>query len=459
MNNCLIYRQLVRALKPEEKRAALNPSCGSKRKRKEGASPAVTNRGDIIHIAEDEYDLSVMNADSEDNTPIESFDKVYANFAQRLTHEQQRRYCGSLIDSYEFKEGGLMKKTISVKYQGTHHHIISYYSLEDVVSGKLKRPFQDPNLADIQPRPELLTGWKVSLDDEEVRDSPVYAGYAQHGDAGHVQHSAPIATTHGLPPQGAQAQNQVQTHTPVNLQVLSEYWSPAGGRVQEFPAPQTMPQGYPPPQHITAPYAQQVSQEYPAKAPPLQQFHPEEPAGPQYPQHPASRQYSQQPSPPNYPPQSSQVQQYSPHATPSNNTTSQYQAPPQLALQYPAVTPAQQFTTPHVTSQYSEPQHAPLAESTQYTSNQTHPFEVPISTPQALAPTQQATRDTFHQQEFNRRASAPVGAQSYGQGVATYEPQTQPHAQYHQNLHPQPFYISGQKFAADQKPQTGGYGY
>ena len=134
MNNCLIYRQLVRALKPEEKKTALNPSCGTKRKRKESAGPGITKTGENVNTSDDEFENpsydGALAGDAESTT------KVYANFAQSLTPDQQRRFCGSLIDSYEFKEGGLMKKTISVKYQGTHHHVISYYSLEDVVSGK-----------------------------------------------------------------------------------------------------------------------------------------------------------------------------------------------------------------------------------------------------------------------------------------------------------------------------------
>jgi hypothetical protein len=224
MNNCLIYRQLVRALKPEEKKTALNPSCGTKRKRKESAGPAVTKTGD--NISEDEYEGALDD---------DATGKVYANFAQSLSPDQQRRFCGSLIDSYEFKEGGLMKKTISVKYQGTHHHVISYYSLEDVVSGKLKRPFQDPQLATIQPRPELLAGWKVSLEDEESKDMPL-AGYSQHL-PGHPAQMAQMAQVPGpshsthLPPSHLQhvAVSQgvgVQAHAP--LLHVPEYWhSPA----------------------------------------------------------------------------------------------------------------------------------------------------------------------------------------------------------------------------------------
>ncbi|PVI07693.1 camp independent regulatory protein [Periconia macrospinosa] len=200
MNNCLIYRQLVRALRPEEKKSALNPSCGGKRKRKEGAGTTVTKTGENVNTSDDEYDNPIY--DGQEVSSTDPLGKVYANFAQTLTTDQQRRFCGSLIDSYEFKDGGLMKKTISVKYQGTTHHIISYYSLEDVVAGKLKRPCQDPKLVDIHPRPDLLTGWKVSLEDEESKDLPLGAGYAHHLQPSHIQHQPLGAVTQVMAPQG-----------------------------------------------------------------------------------------------------------------------------------------------------------------------------------------------------------------------------------------------------------------
>ncbi|KAH8621170.1 hypothetical protein IG631_24191 [Alternaria alternata] len=216
MNNCLIYRQLVRALKPEEKMSAPNPSCGTKRKRKEENGPVRSKTGEVLENSEDECENPSFDTSLSGNVGF--MNKLYTNFAQSLTPDQQRRFCGSLIDSYEFKEGGLMKKTISVKYQGTHHHVISYYSLEDVVSGKLKRPFEDSKLADIQPRPELLNGWKVSLEDEESRDMPLVAGNLHHIQPSHVQHHIVGAVTLSIDTQG-----QLQTHTPLHLTV-PDYW-------------------------------------------------------------------------------------------------------------------------------------------------------------------------------------------------------------------------------------------
>ncbi|KAI5362594.1 hypothetical protein J4E82_011701, partial [Alternaria postmessia] len=173
--------------------SAPNPSCGTKRKRKEENGPVRSKTGEVLENSEDECENPSFDTSLSGNVGF--MNKLYTNFAQSLTPDQQRRFCGSLIDSYEFKEGGLMKKTISVKYQGTHHHVISYYSLEDVVSGKLKRPFEDSKLADIQPRPELLNGWKVSLEDEESRDMPLVAGNLHHIQPSHVQHHIVGAVT------------------------------------------------------------------------------------------------------------------------------------------------------------------------------------------------------------------------------------------------------------------------
>jgi hypothetical protein len=426
MNNCLIYRQLVRALKPEEKRTALNPSCGSKRKRKESSTPSLTNPGDMPLKGDDEYEHSTMET-SGDSTPIESFGKVYANFAQSLTPEQQRRFCGSLIDSYEFKEGGLMKKTISVKYQGTHHHIISYYSLEDVVKGKLKRPCQDPNLADIQPRPDLLTGWKVSLEDEENKDTPVFASYSQHIPHG-LPHSVAGGVSHNLGPQSIP-----QTHAPVNLRVSSEYWH--GSNVPQYSTPQHSSAAYGTIQHTASPYAQQVSQEYPSQQHPSHQY-----AQPS----PTQQQYSQRSPSMDYPTQSTHTQQYHVYPTQAPGPTS-YPAHSQPQRAYSVTSPAQQYPEQHAPPRYPEPQNpSPIPQQTQYTLPQAQAFDVSVPVQSVpLTPVHQTTQASVQQQDSLRRASAPAPMQSYGQSQPQYQPSVQSQA----------FYVPDAKF------NPGGFGY
>lgn len=415
MNNCLIYRQLVRALRPEEKKASLNSSCGNKRKRKESASPAVTNSGDIVNVADDEYEHSALETQPEDASPTEPFEKVYENFAQKLTLEQQRRYCGSLIDSYEFKEGGLMKKTISVKYQGTHHHIISYYTLEDVVSGKLKRPFQDPKLADIVPRPELLTGWKVSLDDEESKDSPQFGSYPPP-----IQPSS----RPGDGTSSAQTQNQRQAPS---LQVATDFWS--GAQMTQY-SPAHHPPSFVPQSAITSPYAPQVSQEYPGQTTPIQQYHAQEPHAPQF----------QQPTPPNYPPTATHTQQYPAHPTPGPGPSPQYHSAAQAAQQY-SIIPTAQYGDQTTALHYRE---AEPAQQTQFAVPQSQNFDISVPVTQLHTPSPHSTQSPTHPQGPHRRASSTLLAQQYGQVQQTrYQPDMQPQSY----------------FMQDQKARPGGYGY
>ncbi|KAF2474276.1 uncharacterized protein BDR25DRAFT_120511 [Lindgomyces ingoldianus] len=424
MNNCLIYRQLVRALKPEEKKAALNPSCGGKRKRKESTSPSITNTGESVNNAEDEYENPFDGGIAGDITPTtEPPAKVYANFAQSLTPDQQRRFCGSLVDSYEFKEGGLMKKTISVKYQGTHHHIISYYSLEDVVSGKLKRPFQDSKLADIQPRPELLTGWKVSLEDEESKDMPLVASYSQQLQPNHIQHPAVGTATQGI----------TQTHSPLEMQMPTEYWH--GGQVQQY----SSTQHYAPPQRTASQYTpHHPGQPYPPQSTSAQQFTRQPAPNQQY--------HSQPPPSQQYPAQQAHNQQYSPQPPPS---TQQYAPHQQSTQHYPPEThglPVQQNYQQNPTVQYPSSHHTPATQQPTYEVPQPHVFDLPIHSPPSQTPVHNPTNSPIQQHDPQRRASAPVPIQSYGQPHAQ--------AQYHTQAQSQTYYVADQKY-----PVGPGYGF
>ncbi len=74
-----------------------------------------------------------------------------------IDRETERALIGSLVDSYGFKEDGLVKKTMSVNVQGVHHHLVSYYKTAHALSGQLREPSKDPNLANMKPRPELTS--------------------------------------------------------------------------------------------------------------------------------------------------------------------------------------------------------------------------------------------------------------------------------------------------------------
>ncbi|KAL1858970.1 Global transcription regulator sge1 [Diaporthe australafricana] len=134
LGNFLIYRELDKNFPPGDKKRAI--------KRKRDGKPELSNGN------------SNMNASP-----------------GSINDERQRALLGSLIDSYPFKEGGLIKKTISIKWQGVMHHLVSYYSLEDASAGNLPTPSQDPKLLSIRPRHELLgqQDFRVPVEQEDPR--------------------------------------------------------------------------------------------------------------------------------------------------------------------------------------------------------------------------------------------------------------------------------------------------
>lgn len=132
LSNYLVYRQLDEPFPPGQKKRA------QKRERRQGgiAKPGSGSGSQLI--------LSPGAVAAVGEQELESFT------------ETERQLLGSLIDSYKFKKGGLIKKTISVKLNNITHHIVSYYTLDDVVAGRLQRPSQFEGLAGIIPRRELL---------------------------------------------------------------------------------------------------------------------------------------------------------------------------------------------------------------------------------------------------------------------------------------------------------------
>ncbi|RXK37296.1 hypothetical protein M231_05438 [Tremella mesenterica] len=79
-----------------------------------------------------------------------------ASDAQGMSRHRERQLVGSLTNSHKFKEGGLVKKTMSVTVNGFAQHMISYYTCEDVLAGKLRCPSSIPELAALEISPEYL---------------------------------------------------------------------------------------------------------------------------------------------------------------------------------------------------------------------------------------------------------------------------------------------------------------
>ncbi|KZF21290.1 hypothetical protein L228DRAFT_203400, partial [Xylona heveae TC161] len=140
LGNFLVYRELLKPFPPGEKKRATKRS---KRPSKPGEP-----------YARPSLESPTNTSDSCSPTlPTNPRAKQDAN----CDKETERALIGSLIDSYGFKDDGLVKKTMSVNVQGVHHHLVSYYKVEDVLNNLLETPTQSSLLQYIKPRPELTT--------------------------------------------------------------------------------------------------------------------------------------------------------------------------------------------------------------------------------------------------------------------------------------------------------------
>ncbi|KAI8710270.1 hypothetical protein NCS52_01590400 [Fusarium sp. LHS14.1] len=79
------------------------------------------------------------------------------------------------IASSYIKPHGLLKKTCSVSFQGIPHHLVSYYSVDDVTNGHLVTPTKDPNLRAVIPRSGLVIHKPSSLSPKCVKESSATA--------------------------------------------------------------------------------------------------------------------------------------------------------------------------------------------------------------------------------------------------------------------------------------------
>jgi hypothetical protein len=143
LGNFLIYRELEKPFPPGEKKRAM------KRKR---SSQEPEGRRESEENEVSEYNRLPPTPPSPANPP-ES--KTAASGATDSEKEVERQLIGSLVDSYGFRPNGLVKKTMSISLNGVSHHLVSYYTVEDVKQRKLQRPLTDTRLNGIAIRPEL----------------------------------------------------------------------------------------------------------------------------------------------------------------------------------------------------------------------------------------------------------------------------------------------------------------
>ncbi|KJA25041.1 hypothetical protein HYPSUDRAFT_64995 [Hypholoma sublateritium FD-334 SS-4] len=96
--------------------------------------------------------------------PYPSDDSPTRTLIRRGSPEQLATgFKGHGADQGTFKAGGLIKKTITVTIEGSDLHLISYYTSEDIRSGKLKRPSTRSDIMGLYMPPHIfrLTNFRV----------------------------------------------------------------------------------------------------------------------------------------------------------------------------------------------------------------------------------------------------------------------------------------------------------
>ncbi|KAH8600883.1 Gti1/Pac2 family-domain-containing protein, partial [Bisporella sp. PMI_857] len=134
LGNFLVYRQLERPFPPGEKKRAKK------------------NRNKISGGVKSQSSSEGLNS-GEPGASSSSYSEPGAESG--LNKETTRMLFGSLEDSYDFKKDGLIKKTISVTVNGTSHHLVSYYTVADILANRLTSPTRDPQFTGVNLRDEL----------------------------------------------------------------------------------------------------------------------------------------------------------------------------------------------------------------------------------------------------------------------------------------------------------------
>ncbi|TGJ87402.1 hypothetical protein E0Z10_g1364 [Xylaria hypoxylon] len=156
LGNFLLYRELDKPFQPGEKKRAM------KRNKTDGGilKHSPTHRSNSIGAF---------------GSGASALPTTMANMDNSINmNDVERAYIGSLVDSYQFKENGLIKKTISVQFNGVSHHLVSYYSLDDIKGRRLKTVSETPELSGVVPRRTLMssTNFRSPVDDNELAVDP-----------------------------------------------------------------------------------------------------------------------------------------------------------------------------------------------------------------------------------------------------------------------------------------------
>ncbi|EPE29924.1 hypothetical protein GLAREA_01084 [Glarea lozoyensis ATCC 20868] len=219
LGNFLVYRELERPFPPGEKKRAMKRS-----KRSPGISKAQELFGTSGSGIGSNYNTSSISSylDSSNNS---------------LSKETERSLIGSLVDSYGFKDEGLVKKTVSVTVRGVSHHLVSYYTVADVMNNKFSTPSKDARFQHITPRNDLITkqNFRTPIDEVDSMDSTDRAMYSTYSG--------------NFPRTGYEMTNQSLANRPMSLPMPPVQYAPSnvyGSYTMSTPSCQDgLPSSYP----------------------------------------------------------------------------------------------------------------------------------------------------------------------------------------------------------------------
>ncbi|EXJ70243.1 uncharacterized protein A1O5_06311 [Cladophialophora psammophila CBS 110553] len=185
LGNFLVYRELDKPFPPGEKKRAMKKQ--TRRPSRPGEPYARSEGGSFSDGQSGNFSADQPTA---------------TDLGRQLIVERQ--LIGSLVDSYGFKQDGLVKKTMSVTVQGITHHLVSYYHVNDVLNNQLRTPSQTENLQYIRPRAELTSrqSFRAPIEDvDEVEGAHNVYGYRVNA-AGYAPQ--PYYIPPGYPPMAQQ---------------------------------------------------------------------------------------------------------------------------------------------------------------------------------------------------------------------------------------------------------------
>lgn len=193
LGNFLIYRELDKPFPAGEKKRAM-------KKKENGVTKATSNQrsNSIGHSGM----MAGVNSALQSSATTSSSSTPYDN-PHSATNDLERALVGSLVDSYQFRQDGLIKKTISSTFHGITHHLVSYYTIDDVKTGRLMTPSQT-DLKMYTPRSEIIqsSNFRAPVDDSEIFLVPADDGrqyaeaaiYPVHGSYGRSMSVGGIST-------------------------------------------------------------------------------------------------------------------------------------------------------------------------------------------------------------------------------------------------------------------------